>query len=56
MRFKRLISGVSLLCASAFVGMLFNTVFHTDQILGVAVSSIVAFLGGCLFMNGWWSW
>lgn len=53
MRIIRMISGITLLSASAWMGPALSNWFDVSEVFGfVGFGSLVAFLGGCLFFSG----
>ena len=53
MRIVRMISGITILMASAWMGPALSNLLGVSEVFGyVTVSSILAFLGGCIFWSG----
>ena len=53
MRLIRMISGITILTASAWMGPALANVFGVSEVFGyVSVSSLLAFLGGYVFCKG----
>lgn len=53
MKLLRMISGITLLTGSAWLGPALSKVFGVSEVFGyVGFASIVAFLGGMLFYSG----
>lgn len=53
MKMLRMVSGITLLTASAWLGPALSKVFGVSEVFGyVGFASIVAFLGGMLFYSG----
>lgn len=53
MRLIRMISGISLLTASAWIGPAVSSALGWSEVFGyISISSIVAFCGGMLFYSG----
>ena len=53
LRLIRMISGISLLTASAWIGPAVANALGYSEVFGfVSISSLVAFLGGILFASG----
>ena len=53
MRFIRMISGITILTASAWMGPALSDWLGVDAVFGyVSVSAVLAFFGGCIFMSG----
>lgn len=53
MRLIRMISGISLLTASAWIGPAVAGALGYSEVFGyISISSLVAFLGGMLFYSG----
>lgn len=53
MRIIRMISGISLLTASAWIGPAVSSALGWSEVFGyISISSIIAFLGGALFYSG----
>ena len=48
-----MISGITLLTASAWIGPAVSNVIGTSEVFGfIGISSLVAFLGGAMFYSG----
>lgn len=57
MRILRVISGISLFCASGWLAPAVSDAFGISQILGFfTVGGVMAFLGGVLFHSGLRRW
>ena len=53
MRLIRMISGITVLTASAWMGPALASLLGVSEVFGyVSVSSLLAFLGGCIFWSG----
>ena len=52
MKFRRILLGVSVFSASAFLGYLASEVLGMESILGFSMGSFVAFFGGIIFYSG----
>ena len=53
MRLVRMISGITILTASAWMGPALANLLGVSEVFGyVSVSSLLAFLGGCVFWSG----
>ena len=53
MKILRMISGITLLTGSAWLGPVLSNVFGVSEVFGyVGFASIVAFLGGVVFYSG----
>lgn len=53
MRIARMISGISLLTASAWIGPAISSALGWSEVFGyVSISSLVAFIGGIVFCSG----
>ena len=53
MRLTRMIAGVAILTASAWMGPALSIAFGVSEVFGyISVSSIFAFIGGCIFWSG----
>ncbi len=53
MRIVRMISGITLLTASAWMGPAISSALGWSEIFGyVSISSILAFIGGVVFWSG----
>lgn len=55
MKARRMLSGIGLLCGSAMLGKAFTYLSGIDDLLGISVASFIAFVGGALFMTGFYS-
>lgn len=52
-RLVRMISGITILTASAWMGPALANLLGVSEVFGyVSVSSLLAFLGGCIFWSG----
>lgn len=53
MRLIRMISGITLLTASAWIGPAVSNLLGTSEVFGfIGISSIFAFFGGMMFYSG----
>lgn len=52
MKFRYLALGLSLLVWSAFLASIITEIVSIDTVAGIAISSIIAFVGGVLFTSG----
>jgi len=52
MRLRRMITGCSLLMGSSWISYYLSEILHTSQVGSVAVTTLVGFFAGMVFLSG----
>ncbi|MDY0237015.1 MAG: hypothetical protein RBR71_13400 [Gudongella sp.] len=52
MRPRRALLGITCLLSSALIAQVLGVIVGVDDLMGIALSGFVCFVGGCLFTSG----